>query len=210
MIEAVDLYVIFDTVQFTRRDWRTRNRIRVQGQPTWLTIPASGSRNQRINEVAVADPEWNIHHRRILRHAYRDMADKHTHGLLDELYSEVGALSSLSRINELLTRRLLETLQIDTEVVRAEGLPDANDPSERLARIAEAVGADEYWSGPSAKSYLQEDRFLERGLEVKYFDLSRVPSADEDAPYSIVHDLLCDGVVKSQQLTRFVELPNDS
>jgi len=210
MIEAVDLYVIFDTVQFTRRDWRTRNRIRVNGQPKWLTIPAAGPRDQRINEVLVADPEWNIHHRRILQEAYRDVADTEVDGVLSEIYSELGAFSHLSQVNEHFIRRLLNILEIKTELVRAEGLPDADDPSERLARISQAVGAKEYWSGSSAQAYLQHAPFLERDIGVKYFDLRRVPPVDGDGPFSVVHDLLCSGVVEGRKLTRFVELPDDN
>ena len=41
IVAAVDEFLIFDEAQFTRRDWRNRNKIIIDGSPHWLTIPVS-------------------------------------------------------------------------------------------------------------------------------------------------------------------------
>ena len=34
-----DKFVLLDDVQYTRRDWRNRNRVRVKKGWAWLTVP---------------------------------------------------------------------------------------------------------------------------------------------------------------------------
>ena len=64
MINSVDEFILLDEVQFTRRDWRNRNRIKTPAGPVWLTIPvhAKGKYFQKISETEVSDPEWAERH----------------------------------------------------------------------------------------------------------------------------------------------------
>ena len=39
LIDRVDEFILYDDVQYTRRDWRNRNRIKTRQGPRWLTIP---------------------------------------------------------------------------------------------------------------------------------------------------------------------------
>ena len=40
LIHKADIFVFLDDVQWTRQDWRNRNRIRLQeGEWKWLTVP---------------------------------------------------------------------------------------------------------------------------------------------------------------------------
>ena len=74
MIASADEFVLFDDVQYTRRDWRNRNRIVLDGQLHWLTIPVEtkGRYEQRIDETQIADHSWAANHLKTLQHAYRD------------------------------------------------------------------------------------------------------------------------------------------
>lgn len=209
-IRAVDLYVILDTVQFTRRDWRSRNRIQFGGKDRWLTVPVSGSRNQRINEVLVTDSAWPTSHLGTLKAAYRAQMDDEVSELAVDLYSEVEGMDRLTDINQHLIHRVSQVLGIDTRIIRCEGLPDSSDPSRRLALIAEAVGAKEYWSGPAARNYMAHEPFDSAGISVNYFDLGRVRGAAEDRaaghndPYSILHDLATLGTFETQRRTAWI------
>jgi hypothetical protein len=72
MLAQSDVWVIYDNVQFTKRDWRNRNLIRVDDQPKWLTVPVNtkGKYNQLINETTVSDPDWFQNHRNKLLASY--------------------------------------------------------------------------------------------------------------------------------------------
>ena len=71
-INTVDHYVVYDDMQFTRRDWRNRNLIKTPKGLCWLTIPVEtkGKYFQKINEVKIADVNWNKKHWQILQQNY--------------------------------------------------------------------------------------------------------------------------------------------
>ena len=76
LIASVDEFIVLDDVQYTRRDWRNRNRIKTPQGPQWLTIPVrvSGRYTQLICETEVEDDSWAERHWEIVRLNYRDAA----------------------------------------------------------------------------------------------------------------------------------------
>src|SRR5687767_4463301 len=73
LINSVDEFILFDDRQYTRRDWRSRNRIKTARGVSWLSIPISskGKYTQRIDETEVADPMWAQRHWAMIEQAYR-------------------------------------------------------------------------------------------------------------------------------------------
>ena len=177
-LRGVDRYVIYDTVQFTRRDWRTRNRIRVQGKVRWLGIPVHGSQSLCINAVEIADPEWARVHVETLRHAYKPKADSPAWVAIRDTYARASGEILLSNTNEVMLRELAHHLGVETAIGRAEEHPHSGSASERLAQIARAVNAQTYLTGPAALAYLDLEPFRERGIgvEVLDFDAAEPPS----------------------------------
>ena len=72
LIRASDEFILLDDVQFTKRDWRSRNRIKTQHGPAWLTIPVrtKGLYRQLIQDTYVSDPRWGEAHWATLRASY--------------------------------------------------------------------------------------------------------------------------------------------
>ena len=73
MMRLVDEYVLYDDVQFTRRDWRNRNKIKTPAGLRWLTIPVKSVSNhqskecsQLICETEIADLFWAEKHWKIV------------------------------------------------------------------------------------------------------------------------------------------------
>ena len=64
LIRQADEFVLYDDVQYTRRDWRNRNRIKTADGPQWLTIPVEvkGKYTQRIRDTRVSDHDWAANH----------------------------------------------------------------------------------------------------------------------------------------------------
>ncbi len=71
LISSVDEFILLDDVQYTKQDWRNRNRIKTEHGVVWLTIPVRGALHKRIDQVEVADPDWAGRHLEILARAYR-------------------------------------------------------------------------------------------------------------------------------------------
>ena len=197
LIAAVDEFVLYDEVQYTRRDWRNRNRIKTPNGPLWLTIPVAvkGCYLAPIREIRVSDSQWNVGHWRTLATTYararcfRDIAPR-----IEDLY--LGCQEEhLSDINRGFLEAVCGWLDIGTPLRWSWEYPAAptSNPgaaveerdaarSRRLAEICSQAGAAVYVSGPAAGVYLQPERFTERGITVEYFDYSSYPEYEQLYP----------------------------
>jgi hypothetical protein len=178
LIDHVDHFVFLDEVQYTKRDWRNRNLIKVAGSRQWLTIPVAvkGQYHQRIDETVIADASWADRHWKTLVHAYRRAPHfDATAALLAPLYAAHGATSRLSEVNRGFVTAIAEHLGIATKFSWSTDHPSRDDKSLRLLDLAIAVGADEYVSGPAARDYLDVVAFERAGVSVTWMDYSGYP-----------------------------------
>lgn len=184
MFRLADEVVLLDSVQYTRRDWRNRNKIKTPQGPSWLSISVEvkGKYNQSIDETRIADLAWAESHWRTISLAYRRAAHFETHGQwVEDLLRNASKELLLTDVNEQLIRAICEKLKIGVTIRRCTDLLPAStmaemDSSERLAALAEQVGATRYISGPAAKAYLDYAAFDKRGIEVAWMDYSNYPS----------------------------------
>lgn len=172
VINLVDEFFLYDTVQYTRRDWRNRNRIKTAQGPQWLTIPVQGSRAHRICDVEISDPRWAERHWRTLSQAYaRAPYFGEYRDTIETLYTSV-AEARLSAVNERFIRALCGLLGIPTPIVHAADDTEHAVKSEKLLAICVDAGATEYLCGPASRDYIEEWRFDEAGIAVTYMDYS--------------------------------------
>jgi len=186
IIQAVDEFVLYDTCQFTRRDWRTRNRIKTPQGSSWLSVPVcnKGNFTAAINEVEVDGHAWVDKHKNSFRHHYaRARHFKTVWPEVEAMYEACRDLTRLSEINHLLTRGICGLLGVDTPLVWATDEDScAGDPSARLAEICVARGATVYLSGPAAKDYLRQEEFTSRGVEVAWMRYDQYPEYEQLHP----------------------------
>ena len=64
LIASVDEFVIFDEMQYTKRDWRNRNKIKTKEGALWLTVPVrvKGKYLQNIRETEINGISWQKNH----------------------------------------------------------------------------------------------------------------------------------------------------
>lgn len=171
LIRSVDAFVLYDDVQYTRRDWRNRNKIKTAQGEHWLTVPVKnkGRFEQLINEVQISDPNWAEQHWKTIEMSHRRAACfAQMEGPIRALYEQAATRSHLSCVNHLFIAGLCPLLGIDTPLYRSEDLGHAEGKNQRLIHICQALGATDYLSGPAASCYLDEDVFAEAGLAVSY------------------------------------------
>jgi hypothetical protein len=179
LIRSVDEFVILDSVQFTKNDWRNRNRINTPSGPAWLTIPirTAGCFPQRISEAEVADGHWAQRHWRTLAQNYaRAPRFRHCAPDLEKTYEQAARESQLSAINRMFLDLACRWLGIHTAINSCEMYPDHADRVERLIAICRAAGAGRYLSGPRAKAYLDPARFAAAGIAVEFADYTQYPA----------------------------------
>jgi hypothetical protein len=175
LIDSVDEFVFLDEVQYTRRDWRNRNRIKVGAQTRWLTIPVAvkGQYHQRIDETRIADHSWADQHWKTLVHAYRRAPHfEEIAVLLEPLYDAHRQTEFLSAVNTGFIAAICSRLGIGTRLSQSTAYPTRGERSERLLDICLAAGADEYVSGPGARDYLDVRLFEAAGVRVSWADYS--------------------------------------
>ena len=200
LIRAADQFVLLDDVQFTKRDWRSRNRIKTKDGGTWLSIPVrtSGRYLQRIDETTISDPGWADRHWRTIRSSYARAP------FFDALASTFEPLymnpvsDRLSAVNHTFILAICGLLGITTPISWSSEYPTRTSPNQRLIDICLACGATDYLSGPSALSYLDGEAFRSSGITIHTADYSGYPEYAQlyppfDHAVSVLDLLFCTG-----------------
>lgn len=154
LIRSVDEFILYDEVQYTRRDWRNRNKIKTADGTQWLTVPVEvkGKYFQKINETLISESGWEKNHWTRICSAYSKAPYfKEYKSCFEKLYAECSS-NILSKINELFILEICKVLGIKTKVTKSISYPtETIDPSERLLKICLQARANTYISGPAAK-----------------------------------------------------------
>lgn len=177
MIAAVDEFILYDDMQYTRRDWRNRNQIKTPQGVQWLTVPVSakGKYHQTIRETEIEGTQWATDHWKTLLQNYR-RAPFFTEiaSWLEPLYLTAPP-SHLSVLNRRFIEAICSFLGIKTTISNSWDYPLSEGKSERLADLCAAAGGVEYISGPAAKDYIEASVFSERGIKLTWFDYAGYP-----------------------------------
>jgi WbqC-like protein len=177
LINSVDEFILYDTMQYTRRDWRNRNLIKTRDGLRWLTIAVQvkGRYSQTIQETRISDPGWSRRHLETIRHCYRraPFFDQYESFLI-ELYRDCSNVL-LSEVNERFLRAICQLLGMRTMISRASSYSRVPGRHEQLMALLLESGARRYLSGPTARGYLDEARFEAAGVRIEWMDYSDYP-----------------------------------
>lgn len=171
-INIADEFVFYDDMQYTKRDWRNRNKIKTKDGVIWLTIPVEvkGKYFQKINETKISDPNWGKDHWAILVHNYcKARYFKDYKEIFESLYLSNKEML-LSKINYSFIQAICEILGIKTKFRWSSEFELKKDRTERLVDICKKCNATDYHTGPSAKVYMDENLFLSQNINIHYFD----------------------------------------
>jgi hypothetical protein len=202
LINAVDEFILYDDCQYTRRDWRNRNRIKTPQGVSWLTIPVKvkNKYDQLIHETEVDGSGWARKHLAAIRHNYAKAA--HFNELfpkLEALYAACADATHLSGINHCCISGLCRLLGIETTLTWSMDYGiTVEDPSQRLLELCQAAGAGLYISGPAARGYLDVERFTANNIAVVWMQYEYPEYPQVHPPFehsvSVIDPLLCLGV----------------
>ena len=184
MINKVDEFILFDDMQYTRRDWRNRNIIKSSAGLKWLTIPVEvkGKYFQAIKDTKVSDPSWNRKHWQTILHCYSKARYFPLYReIFEELYLNANDIY-LSRVNHLFLKAICSLLGIETKISWSMDYSLTGDKTERLVNLCKQAGATEYLTGPAAKNYLNDKVFYDKGIAVTYMDYSGYPEYSQLYP----------------------------
>jgi hypothetical protein len=176
LIDSVDEFILYDTAQFTKNDWRNRNKIKTSGGVLWLSIPVRHSFGQLIQDTTISDSTWARTHWRSLSQAYAKTAYfKMYKPVFEDLYKKCSAESKLSNVNFLFIKEICSILGIKTAISWSRDYRLVDGQTERLVDLCRQLGAGEYLSGPAAGNYIEPDLFARENIKLTYVDYSGYP-----------------------------------
>jgi hypothetical protein len=174
LIASVDEFIIYDEMQYTKNDWRNRNRIITKKGVEWLTIPVRvESLNQKINKTLIFDKKWAKKHISTLQTNYaKAKCFKEVEDFIFNLYIEAEKSNNLSEINLVFIKGICDFLSIETKISRCTDYRLVEGKTERLISLCHQTQANEYFSGPSAREYIEEKLFAENKIKVSWMEYS--------------------------------------
>jgi hypothetical protein len=177
LIAATDEFILYDDVQYTRRDWRNRNQIKTPNGVQWLTVPVKvkGKYLQTIRETEIDGTDWANLHWRSLRQNYAKAPYFSLYAPELEALYLTNAYRQLSELNRALLQWINQQLGICTRISSSTDYRLEGGRTERLLQLCLQAGASEYLSGPAARSYLDEDMFAKANVSVRWFEYPSYP-----------------------------------
>lgn len=176
LIHDADLFIFYDDLQFTKNDWRNRNKIKTPKGAEWITIPVGADAHRLICEVAIKDTSWQTKHwQTIQQHYGKCVCFPQYKPFFEDIY--LGRQwFSLSELNQHLIRTISsDILDIKTEFQDSREYSLSGQKLERLLDLVIKAGADRYVTGPAAMEYIDATRFAEAGVELVWKDYSGYP-----------------------------------
>lgn len=183
IIHDADLFIFYDDIQFTKNDWRNRNKIKVPDGTLWLSVPVGQSLNRLINEVKIQNSNWNKKHYKTLEQYYggaqyfKLYKDFFKHAYFEKKWEY------LWELNHFLIKHISsDFLGLKTNFDVSWNYELSGQRLERLLDLLVKAGATEYITGPAAKEYIDEKLFAEKGIKLTWKDYSAYPDYKQFHP----------------------------
>jgi len=167
-MDAADVFVLLDGVQYKKNEWQNRNRIGGKSGAQWLTVPVHYKFGQLIREIEIDNKtNWRNKHAQAIKTCYSRAPFYAEHeGAIGAILSR--EWTKLSELNCLFIRELAGILGIETRLAMAGDVPAKGRKTERLVEICRGLGADVYLSGQGARDYLEPALFERAGIELRF------------------------------------------
>lgn len=164
-------FIVLDDVQFIRRGWHHRDRIKTPQGVQWLTVPVmkSGRYEQCMRDVRLEPgATWRRKHLNTVRSCYGKAPFFGVHyPVLERAYQHGDEF--LIDFNMRLLAYAAEQLGIDSPVRMASeyGCGDLR-ATQRLVELVGRAGGTVYLTGTGSRDYLDEAAFAARGITVEW------------------------------------------
>ena len=165
-----DVLILLDNVQYPKRSWSNRVRIKSPEGAAWLTVPvtAKGRYHQLIAETEIDYQEnWIKRHLGTLERNYRPLP------FYDEISPTIKHLLSqkpslLNTLNGAIIKALCELLEIEVKLTSATTLGGSGAATHLLIDLTKAVGGTMYLSGEGGRLYQKESLYENAGIGLRF------------------------------------------
>jgi hypothetical protein len=168
LISKVDHFVFYDQVQYTKNDWRNRNKILLNGSPKWITIPIKYRYSDclTIDKVRLPDGDWRDDHLEKISIAY-SKEKNFTQHYPDLKNIIIADFEFLSELNQELLIRYAEAFKITTRFHSTHNIDLNLDRNKRIIETCKDFSADTYVCTPKSLNYIDQQLFAKNKIEVE-------------------------------------------
>src|SRR5690606_24905552 len=170
LINAVDVFVFYDDVDYIKNGWINRNRILINGKSHYITVPCSkASSNKLISKVYFDSSSKN--YRKILKTIKQAYSKAPYFDQVFPMMEQVFSTSS-NRISALAQRSLVEVsdyLDLQTQFkISSIDFPESKgmDKADRLISICQANNANQYINAIGGKELYDKEYFQKKGIDL--------------------------------------------
>lgn len=179
IINSVDEFIIYDDVQYTKRHWVNRNKIKTPQGLQWLTIPVNvkGRHKQKINEVTIVNHYWRKKHWKSIDFAYKKTAFFESYRHVVEGLFFNGSERNLLEINKSFIVKICLILGIQTKISVASdyNYEEYTDNVSNVINLLKKANASIFINSPTAKQYMNESMFIPHGIQLLWADYLGYP-----------------------------------
>ena len=177
LMNAVDVYVIYDDVNYINRGWINRNRILVNGEPQYINLLLSGaSQNRLINEISLADNTANF--KKIFRTIelnykkapfYKEVLD-----LLEKILNNCQTNLALFLYDQI--KWLAEYMEMDTRFILSSSIKKDNSlrGQEKILDICRCLQGTEYYNAIGGQDLYSKEKFEENGIKLFFLETDAI------------------------------------
>ena len=171
-IASADLFCYFDIVQYQRKDYNNRNKIKTSNGELWLSVPVESKNHlsKNVSKILIVQDNWAKKHLKSIELNYKktlffkDYFPKLQSILINE------SKDSLGHLNLKLLEYFMECLKIDTPIVKASDYNFEGIGSDLVLDMCVKLDADSYIFGEQGKNYADVKAFKESEVVVKFQD----------------------------------------
>jgi len=185
LIYSCDLFVLLDDVQYTKKDWRSRNRIRTKDGWIWLSVPVltRNKQSQLINEVKInSSINWRRKHLKAIEINYNKAKYFNDYfPYFENLYTI--DWEYLLDLDIEIINWVVKVLNIKTPIIKSSGLNTEGKKEDKIINICKKLNATELYDSKAAQNILKLDKFSENGIRVKFQDYRHPVYIQEYKPF---------------------------
>lgn len=174
-----DVFVFLDDVEYSKNSFINRNKIMIQDEARWLTVPVHARAGARIcDTMIVPEPEshWSYKHTKTFAQYYGKSKNfKEVTYALQNLWAD----TDIASFNVNMNMTIAKMLGIERDFRRSSWLDKKITclaSTEKLVAICQHFKCDTYISGMGGEKYMDMDMFKKAGIKVEFCKYSETPA----------------------------------
>lgn len=186
LMHAVDVFVLHDDVQYIKSGWINRNRILVNGEPTWFTLPVEGA----SHASTICHRSYQLDSKTINRLKRRLEASYERAPMFSDVFPFLCDLLDYTESNVAMYNRNLLTLVAKKMGIRCDircsskidGLATLK-AEDKVTALCASVGASTYINPIGGLSLYSASAFNESGIDLHFLRSKPTSYAQFSAPH---------------------------